>query len=150
MLQIIQTAYGHFELAPISSTENKALAIAKSVVLTNLLTDQQAPADRVHDEFDRRGWWYDLTKGTGIWYVRRQALTDAARRETLRMIREGLKNEPGMADVIVTDVSQQGNVSSLEVDIRGTYYGEPWHTVFKTKLLEIGEDGDIWDIDWED
>lgn len=154
MLKLVQTVYGHFELAPIEPTENKALAIAKSVVYSNLLTDAQAPADRVHDEFDRRGWWYDPTKGTGLWYVRRQALTDSARRETLRMIREGLIHEPGMADVVVTDVTPQGNVSRLEVDIRGTYYGEEWHTVFKSKLLAVGQApgsniwDELWDIEW--
>lgn len=135
MLKLVQTEYGHFDLAVIEPTEDAGKARAKTAVYAALFTDQIAPADRVEDGENRRGWWYDETLGTGLWYVRRQALTDSAKRETIRMIREALTNTEGMTDIEVTDISAQRNVSLMVLDIRGAYYGVEFQTEFKPDLI---------------
>lgn len=152
MLKLIQTAYGQFDLALMEPKENISLAKAKTVVYATLFSDQIAPADRVEDPDDRRGWWQAPQDGTGIWYVRRQALTESAKRETIRMIREALRTTEGMADVVVTDITPQGNVSLLLLEISGVYDGVEWKTVFKSGLIPIGqapEGSSMWDVQWD-
>lgn len=153
MLKLIQNVYGQFDLALISSKEDVIKAIVKTVVYAALFTDQLAPEDRVDDPFDRRGWWYDPTMGNGLWYARRQALTESAKRETIRMIRECLRAVSLMTDIEVTEVSEAGNVSLLVLDIRGVYDGTPWHTEFKSGLLpnkQTPEGQSIWDVEWDE
>lgn len=154
MLKLVQTEYGHFDLAVIEATEDAGKARAKTAVYAALFTDQIAPADRVEDGENRRGWWYDETLGTGLWYVRRQALTESAKRETIRMIREALVNTEGMTDIAVTELSDQRNVSLLVLDIRGAYDGVEFHTEFKNSLIQKSiippkVIDSIWDVEWD-
>jgi len=151
MLKLVQTEYGHFDLAVIEPTEDAGKARAKTAVYAALFTDQIAPEDRVEDGENRRGWWFDETLGTGLWYVRRQALTEAAKRETLRMIREALINTEGMTDIAVTELSDQRNVSLLVLDIRGAYDGVNFYTEFKSNLIPRAQvpQSNTWDVQWD-
>lgn len=154
MLKLVQTEYSHFDLAMIEASEDAGKSRAKTAVYAALFTDQLAPADRIDDGENRRGWWYDESLGTGLWYVRRQALTDAAKRETIRMIRESLINTEGMTGIEVTELSAQRNVSLLVLDIRGFYDGVYYHTEFKSNLIPLAPVaspyGDaVWDVQWD-
>ena len=85
MLKLVQIDNGVFDLAfddPALQDENAAV---QTLIYASLFTDQIAPAERVADPFDQRGWWHDPARGTGLWYVRRQALSDKARAEALNM-----------------------------------------------------------------
>lgn len=151
MLKLVQTEYGHFDLAVIETAEDAGKARAKTAVYAVLFTDQIAPAGRVEDGENRRGWWFDETLGTGLWYVRRQALTESAKLETIRMIREALINTEGMADIVVTELSAQRNVSLLVLDIRGAYHGVKFHTEFNSNLIPKAQipQNNVWDVQWD-
>lgn len=127
MLKLIQTDWGIFDLAFDDPAQGDAAAKAATVVYAVLNTDAQAPADRVDDPFDRRGWFDTPDAGTGLWYVRRQPLTDAARRETVDMVLIALKAEaPAIQDVAVNQVTATepaGNVSSVFLEITGSHNG---------------------------
>ncbi|MGV3581915.1 MAG: phage GP46 family protein [Methylophilus sp.] len=135
MIKLIQTKYGQFDLAMQDEATPVALQVAKTIVYATLFTDQRAANGRVADPLDQRGWWYDPAMGVGIWYVRRQALSAAARRETIVMIDTALRDYEGMFDVVVTDLSSAGNVSSVEIDITGSYYGTQFHVVISDDLI---------------
>lgn len=151
MLKLVQTEYGHFDLAVIEPTEDAGKAKAKTVVYATLFTDKLAPADRVEAGENRRGWWFDKTKGVGLWYMRRQALTVSAKQETIREIREALINTEGMTGIAVTEMSDQRNVSLLVLDIRGAYDGVEFHTEFNSNLIPKAQipQSDIWDVQWD-
>lgn len=119
MLALTQTATGVFDLASDDGAADSAVA---TLVYTVLFTDAEAPAERAPDRFDRRGWWADPAAGTGLWHVRRQPLSAAARREALAQVRQALTAH-GLTDVIVSDASTAGNVSSVFMAISGRHNG---------------------------
>lgn len=120
MLKLIQTDNAVFDLV-FDDAMNDDAAI-QTLVYTVLFTDAEAPDRRVVDRYERRGWWADPAAGTGLWHVRRQALTDAARREALSMVEQALLAH-GVTSVSVTEHPVAGSVSSLFMDIRGVHNG---------------------------
>lgn len=95
----------------------------QTVVLALLFTDQRAPAEREPDAYARRGWWADPDSGTGLWHVRRQALTRAARLETVRIVQEALQREPALDAITVVDVGPPGSISDLQLAVGGQHNG---------------------------
>lgn len=98
----------------------------ETLVYAVLFTDQEAPAARVVDRYERRGWWMDPQAGTGLWYVRRQALTEAARQEAMEMIRMALEaHAPALSGIEVSEMAggEAARVSGLFVQVTGLYAG---------------------------
>lgn len=128
MLKLIQIDNGVFDLAfddPALQDEQAAL---ETLVYATLFTDQIAPVGRVADPYDQRGWWYDPQRGTGLWYVRRQALGSKARQEAINMITRALAaKEPALSDINITDITQAGNVSSVILNISGVHNGRKFN-----------------------
>lgn len=128
MLTLQRTNVGEFDLAwetPEDERERRLLLL-QTLVYAALFTDAQiAPAHHSRtDRFDRRGWWADPQMGSGLWHVRRQALSINARAETLTLIRQALATVAqagGFESVVVTDTSPAGSVSLVSVSIEATY-----------------------------
>jgi len=98
-----------------------------TVVYALLLTDARAPIEREADSFAARGWWADATAGSGLWHVRRQGLSAAARLETVRMIETALAREPALSEVAVVDATDgtgPGSVSGVQVTVSGKHNGQ--------------------------
>lgn len=156
MLKLIQTELGVFDLAYETSADDLQQTALATAIYAALLTDQRAADGRVDDPFDQRGWWYDPQRGTGWWYVRRQALSDAARRETLNMAKRALDALPAFTDVEITEVQTSGNISSVTLEITGSYYGRRFKfseidTVTpSTETLSSDVWDVVWDVDWVD
>lgn len=127
MLKLIKTDWASFDLAFDDPAQGDAAAAATTLVYGVLYTDSEAPAGRVADAFDRRGYWADPAAGTGLWHVRRQPLNSAARREALAMINTALTTRaPALSAVAVQEVKlidRAGNVSSLVVEVSGLHNG---------------------------
>ena len=124
MLKLVQTDWGVFDLAIDDPAEADAQAAVATVIYAVLFTDAEAPAGRVDDDFDRRGWYNDPTRGSGLWYVRRQALTADARAEAILMIQTALAGREGMTDILVDEVqAPAGNTSSVFMRIGGFHNG---------------------------
>ncbi len=123
MLKLVQIDNGVFDLQfddPAASDENAAI---QTLVYAVLFTDQEAPESRVPDRYERRGWWADPNAGTGIWHVRRQALSQSARREAIFMVQQALIDH-GLTEVSVTeDSAGAGNVSGVFLRIMGLHNG---------------------------
>lgn len=123
MLKLVQIDNGVFDLAfddPALANEDAAVA---TVVYAALFSDAEAPADRVADRYERRGWWADPARGSLLWLVRRQPLGSAARRETLAIIEQALTGH-GLSEVQVTEQSAAaGNVSSVFLQVSGQHNG---------------------------
>lgn len=133
MLKLIQLDNGVFDLAFDDPALQDADAAAATLIYATLFTDQIAPAGRVADQFDQRGWWHDTARGVGLWYVRRQALNDKARRESLNMIKRALEaKSESLTDIVITDVTQAGNVSSVILEISGKHNGRQF--IMRTPL----------------
>lgn len=124
MLKLVQTDWGQFDLA--FDSEADVDAAVATVIYAALFTDAEAPARRVPEQFDRRGWYADPEAGSGLWYVRRQPLHSAARAEAVAMVRQALvMRAPGLTDVAVTELVSEGagSVSSVVLDISGSHNG---------------------------
>lgn len=112
-----------FDLAVASSDAAEAAnQAAASVVYAALFTDARAPADRVADS--RRGWWANPDAGSGLWYIRRQALGSAARLEALETVRQALAGRPALSGVAVQDVTPAGSVSVVALEVSGKHNGQ--------------------------
>lgn len=127
MLKLVQIDNGVFDLAfddPALADDDAAVA---TLVYAALFTDQEAPDNRVADRYERRGWWDDPLAGTGLWYLRRQPLTSAARREALEMVKTALATRaPALTGVVVEEVEHPGSagrVSSVFLSITGSHNG---------------------------
>ncbi|MDR0703039.1 MAG: phage GP46 family protein [Azoarcus sp.] len=127
MLKLTQTDWGQFDVAfddPAAEDENAATA---TLIYAALFTDREAPASRVPERYDRRGWYADPWMGSGLWHVRRQALTDAARRETLAHVEQALaRAAPALSNIAVSldpATTAAGNVSRVSVVITGSHNG---------------------------
>lgn len=124
MLKLVQIDNGVFDLAFDDPALQDADAAAATLIYATLFTDQVAPVGRVADPFDQRGWWHDPDRGTGLWYVRRQALSDKARRESLNMIKRALEaKSDAFTNIVVTEVIDPRNVSSVMLEISGKHNG---------------------------
>lgn len=127
MLKLVQTDWGAFDLAFDDPVLNDADAAAATLIYGVLFTDAEAPASRVADSFDRRGWWADAQAGSGLWHVRRQPLNSNARREALAMIRTALTTRaPALTDIQTQEVTlaePAGNVSSVFLEVTGSHNG---------------------------
>jgi phage gp46-like protein len=129
MLNLIQTEWGRFDLAFDGAADAQADVepTVATLVYAALFTDAAAPASRVPDRFERRGWWADAQAGSGLWYVRRQALDSAARREALAMVRTALTTRaPALTEVAVQETSVDdpaGNVSRVFLEVTGLHNG---------------------------
>ncbi|AJF00045.1 phage GP46 family protein [Pandoraea apista] len=126
MLKLVQTDWGRFDVALDDPARDDADAAAATLVYGVLFTDAEAPANRVSDSYDRRGWHEDAQAGTGLWYVRRQPLNSKARREAINMIsRQLMAQAPALTDVTIAEVSGEaaGNVSSVVLVIQGFHNG---------------------------
>lgn len=127
MLKLVQTDWGRFDLAFDDPAKADADAVAATLVFGVLYTDAEAPAARISDSFDRRGYWADPEAGSGLWHVRRQPLNSAARREALAMVRTALTTRaPALTNVDVQEVTAKdaaGNVSSVLLEVTGLHNG---------------------------
>lgn len=127
MLKLVQTGPGIFDLAFDDPALDDADAAAATLVYAALCTDAEAPAARVADRFDRRGWWADPQAGSGLWHVRRQALNGNARSEALAMVRTALTSRaPALTDIEVQEVTlpaTAGNVSRVFLEVTGLHNG---------------------------
>jgi len=125
MLKLVQIDNGVFDLAYDDPALNDDDAAVATLVYAALFTDAEAPASRVPDRYERRGWWADPAKGSGLWHVRRQPLGSAARRETLAMIESALsKRDPALTGVSVSEqAGVAGNVSSVSLQVTGQHNG---------------------------
>jgi hypothetical protein len=127
MLKLIQTDWGQFELAFDDPALDDAEAAVATLIYGVLYTDAEAPASRVDDSFDRRGWYADPQAGTGLWHVRRQPLNSDARREALAMVRTALTVQaPALTDVAIQEVTlpePAGNISSVFLEVTGFHNG---------------------------
>lgn len=125
MLKLVQIDNGVFDLAFDDPALADDAAAVETLVYGVLGVDMEAPADRVADRYERRGWWADPAKGSGLWYVRRQPLGSAARRETLQMIATALaKRDPDLTGIEVTELGgSAGNVSSVFLQVSGQHNG---------------------------
>lgn len=114
-----------FDLAFDDPAANDADAAVATLVYGVLFTDAEAPASRVADRYERRGWWVDPEKGSGLWHVRRQPLGSAARRETLDMVAAALSaRSPGLTGIEVTELEgAAGNVSRVLLQVTGQHNG---------------------------
>ncbi|WP_050469167.1 phage GP46 family protein [Herbaspirillum chlorophenolicum] len=125
MLKLIRKDDGSFDLAYDDPALQDADAAVATVIYAELYTDAEAPVDRAPDRFNRRGYWADAAAGSGLWHVRRQPLTDKARRETLNIFETRLKNlDPAFTDVVIQEVTvpdPSGNVSSVFVQVTGSH-----------------------------
>ncbi|MCQ8116094.1 phage GP46 family protein [Methylomonas rosea] len=127
MLKLVQIDNGVFDLQfddPALADEQAAL---ETLVFAALFTDAEAPSRRVPDRYERRGWWADPAKGTGLWYLRRQGLGDAARREAIFMVEQALRDH-GLNDVsVIEDPAAAGNVSGVFLLISGSHNGRTFN-----------------------
>lgn len=125
MLKLVQVANGVLDLAFDDPSINDADAVVATIIYAALFTDAKAPEGRVSDPADQRGWWANPTAGTGLWYLRRQGLSDDARRESLQMVLDALTSRaPGLVDVQITEnIRSAGNVSSVLLNISGMHNG---------------------------
>jgi hypothetical protein len=128
MLNLVQTKHGVFDLAIADPKATDAQAMAATVIYAALFTDSRASDVWVADDFDKRGWWDNPDAGSGLWYVRRQALSGAARAEAIEMVRLALATKTtSLTDVVVTDVTSAtntaGSVSAVHVEITGKHNG---------------------------
>ncbi len=128
MLKLVQTNNGVFDLAFDDPALNDTDAKVATLIYAALFTDQEAPEGRVVDRYERRGWWNDPQAGTGLWYVRRQPLSSAARREALDMVRDALTaREAALQQVEVEEIEHpgsSGSVSSVFLRFSGFHNGE--------------------------
>lgn len=128
MLRLIQTDNGQFDLAFSDPASANNMDDVETIIYAALFTDQEAPDDWVNDRYDRRGWWADPAAGSGLWYVRRQALSDEARMEALDMVRRTLeKRSAGLSDVVVA-IDGLADPSNLYLIISGTYKARKFTT----------------------
>jgi hypothetical protein len=111
-----------FDLAMYPADTDPTALDAQTLIYAVLYTDAQAPAGRVQD--GRRGWWADPAAGTGLWYVRRQALDSAARREAIDMVRAArAARSPALTEISVADVTPAGTVSEVLIQVTGKHNG---------------------------
>lgn len=124
MLKLVQLDNGVFDLAFDDPAMQDEDAAVQTLIYATLFTDQVAPAGRVADPYDQRGWWRDPARGTGLWYVRRQALSDKARAEAINMVKRALEaKSDALTDITVTDVTEARNVSSVILQVTGLHNG---------------------------
>lgn len=122
MLKLVQIDNGVFDLQFDDPALSDTQAAIETLVYAALFTDAEAPERRVPDRYERRGWWADPQAGTGLWHVRRQGLSDAARREALDIVEQALLDH-GLTEVSVTEQAGAGNVSSVFMQISGLHNG---------------------------
>ncbi len=122
MIHLQRLPGGGFDIGVSDAVDGEHQAVA-TVLYALLYTDQRAPEGREADGFAARGWWHDPQAGSGLWHVRRQGLTDAARRETVDMITDALSKEPALTNVEVADLSPQRSDSRMDVRITGLHNG---------------------------
>ena len=125
MLKLVQIDNGVFDLAFNDPALGDVLADAATVVYAALFTDAVAPAEIVPNQYDRRGWWANPQAGSGLWYLRRQPLSDAVRLQTLNMVQTVLSSHSGtLSNVeVIPDTAVAGNVSGVFLTISGNYDG---------------------------
>lgn len=114
-----------FDLEFVTSTDasDAAHAAAATLIYATLFTDAQAPDGQVTD--GRRGWWADPAAGTGLWHVRRQALSGSARAQAIDEVRDALvARAPALTDVTVADVAPVGSVSVVSLEVTGQHNGQ--------------------------
>lgn len=129
MLKLEQTDWSQFDLALESQADDLDNTALQTLIYATLFTDQVAPAGRVADPFDQRGWWHDPSKGTGLWYVRRQGLSESARQEALGMVKQALESKNAtLTNINISDITSDGNVSSLILSISGEHNGRKFTT----------------------
>lgn len=128
MLKLVQIDNGQFDLAYNDPVLLDDMAALEAHVYTVLFSDAEAPIARVQDRYERRGWWANPQEGSGLWHLRRQPLSVAARSETLAMIKAAvLRFGPGLTAVEVTEVpSSAAYNASLFIQVSGYLNGNPF------------------------
>lgn len=124
MIKLTRLPGGGMDVALDDGTD--PVGAVATVVYALLYTDQRAPLSREPDHFAARGWWADPEAGSGLWHVRRQGLSEAARAEAVAMVRDALTREPALTglsvDVVPAQAAQaEGSVSLLQLRITGQH-----------------------------
>ena len=134
MLHITQKDWGLYDLAwdavdadPKTQAQLHAQEVLESAVYTALFTDAATDlAERVPAAKDRQGWWHNPDVGSSLWHLRRQPLSDAARREAVAEVQARLSGyDPALTDVTVSVVgtAAAGSVSGLYVQVSAQHNG---------------------------
>ena len=121
MLKLIEIDNGQFDLVfDATAMANSQIAFT-TLVYAILFTDAAANENQEPDRYQRRGWWFDNTAGSQIWWYRKQALSKDVRLAVINNITYALSSHPALSNVDVTDKSSVGNVSCLTVSITAVY-----------------------------
>ena len=128
MIKLVLLPGGGFDVALDDS--NEPTGAVATVIYALLLTDARAPVEREADAFAAGGWWARPEAGSGLWHTRRQALSAAARTESVRIVQQALGRDAAFSGVTVEDVSDPsgpgaggGNVSTLQLRVGGKHNG---------------------------
>ena len=78
MLRLVQIDNGQFDLDFADPAAADNIDEVETIIYAALFTDQEAPDDRVADQYDRRGWWAGPAAGdTAASPVRARAIVEA-------------------------------------------------------------------------
>jgi len=121
MLQLIQDDNGQFNLVFNATAMTDPNAAFSTLVYAALFTDAETTAAQMPNRYERRGWWFDATAGSLIWWYRQQALSPSVRAATIANIKSVLESYPALSAIDIQDITPLGNVSSLILTIGATY-----------------------------
>lgn len=150
MLKLVQTDWGVFDLAFDDNAVDADIAFA-TLVYAVLFTDAEADDTQVADRYERRGWWYDPTLGSLIWWYRRNALSKKIRAATIDNITNSLSAYAELSNIVVTDITLRGNVSLLKLSLSALYNGVKV-SLAVSPFEVVSERDKVWDnpvLNWD-
>jgi hypothetical protein len=149
MLKLVQINWGVFDLVFDDNAAFDADIAFSTLVYVALFTDAEADDTQVIDRYERRGWWYDPTLGSLIWWYRQNALSQQIRSATIENIRNTLSSYAELSNVVVTDITPVRSVSLLMVSISALYNGV--NVILRLEPLTV-KSGKFWDdtlLNWD-
>ncbi|TAK94154.1 hypothetical protein EPO05_06675, partial [Patescibacteria group bacterium] len=141
MLKLVQTNWGMFDLAFDENAVFDAETAFSTLVYAALFTDAEADELQAPDRYERRGWWYDPTLGSLIWWLRQNPLSKQIRAATIENITNVLSAYPALSNVVVEDITPPRSVSLLIVTISALYNGV--NVILKLEPLAVTS-GKFW------
>lgn len=142
MLKLVQTNWGMFDLAFDVNAAFDADMSFSTLVYAALFTDAEADELQVPNRYERRGWWYDPTLGSLIWWLRQNPLNKQIRTATIDNIANVLSAYSELSNVVVEDITPPRSVSLLMVSISALYNGV--NVILKVEPLAVSS-GFFWD-----
>ena len=121
MLKIVQIDNEVFDIVFDANAMPDVQTAFATLVYAVLFTEAEADQRQMPDRYQRRGWWFDNTAGSLIWWYRKQPLSRETRLGVIANITQALNSHPALTEVVVTDITPVGNVSSLFIEIAATY-----------------------------